>query len=182
MRTLMIVRILPMRIRSVIGVSIACLLIVSVTQAATFEIVFYQELNPSGNLFSDYEVVGAGTFEIADDAVTPGNLVLFEEADFLSFDVSIDTSLDTPRQYTLGIDDFPHSINNPFSQGILFDDNAPPLRFDTPATTAGNGASICDEVDCSQPNRLIARLTLFDDDDFNRGYVGDGTINSAYLF
>ena len=178
MRALMIGRFLPMRIRSIIAISITYFLTMVVAQAATWEIVFYQQLpGPAPNLNNDYIFVGGGTFEIADGAVTPGNLVLFEDSDFLSFDVEIETDEDAPRQLTLGIDDFPHSINNPYRQGILFDDNAQPLRFDTPVTTTGNGASICEDV-CSIRIGLKAELILFDDNGFNLGYViGDGTID-----
>lgn len=176
MSVLMTVPILPMRIRSAVGVGIASFMIVSAAQAATFDIVFYQRLTAGWDLDDNFMYVGGGTFEIADDAISPGSLVLFEAANFLSFDVVIDTTIDDARRYTLGEDDFPPTPPSGYSQGILFDDNAQPLRFDTPATTTSNSARICDENDCTQPNRLTARLTLFDSDSFDLGYIADGTI------
>jgi hypothetical protein len=130
-------------------------------------------------LYDDYVEVGSGTFEIEDTAVTPGNLVLFEDIDFLAFDATIDTTVDDPRTYTLGIDDFPPSPNplNQLTQGILFDDSAQPLRFDTPTTVTGNGAGICDENDCAQRVGIVARLTLLDSNTFDLGYISNGTID-----
>jgi hypothetical protein len=155
----------------------ACLLTAAAAQAATWGIWFCQRVSPpTNNLYDDHISVGGGTFEIADDAVTPGNIVLFEEDDFLSFDIVIVTDEDAPRQFTLGIDQFPYSTNTPFPQGILFDDSAEPLRFDTPITVTGNGAKICDGV-CSNVGNT-AELRLIDNDDFNLGYViSDGTID-----
>jgi len=172
-----------MRLHSVIGVSVVCLLIMSVAQAATWEIVFYQQvLGPPTNLYDDYSVYGAGTFEIADNAVIPGNTVLFEHSDFLSFDVEIETDEDALRQFTLGIDDFPPIPPNNHSQGILFDANAQPLRFDTPITVTGNTARICEPV-CDIQIGEKAELTLFDSNSFDLWYViSDGTIgNSVFM-
>ncbi len=177
MKALVVGRILAVGIRSVITIFALYFLTVSAAGAATWEIVFYQKLpGTATNLYNDYMIAGSGTFEIADGAVIPDNLVLFEDNDFLSFDIEIATDEDAPRQLTLGIDDFPPTPPTNLSQGILFDALANPLRFDTPATVTGNGARICEDV-CNIRIGLKAELTLFDNNGFNVGYlIGDGTI------
>jgi hypothetical protein len=108
-------------------------------QAATDQIDFYEEGGGTSNLFTDFSLVGSGTFEIGDGAVAPDNLVLFSDSAFIAFDVVVDQTGEPQRRYTRGVDDFPpvDSLPNDGTfQGLLFDSNAAPLRFDNPATTA----------------------------------------------
>ncbi len=146
--------------------------------AATYSITFYDQTSPGNNLYANYEIVGSGSFEINDAAIGPGALVLFTDTtNFLAFDATV-----TGAQFTLGIDDFPPrgdgSYLNPHEQGILFDAAGRPLRFDTPDTTYGNGAQICDPS-CTVSVTLRDTLVLWDDDGFDRVFLGNGDILAA---
>lgn len=164
------------RSRAIAYLGALCLLSAAAANAATYTIKFYE--GNGNNLLEDYMLVGTGTFSVADAAVGPGALVLFEDADFLAFEATIDTSFDAPQTYTLGIDDFPDSATNPPRQGILFDGDALPRRFDAPDTAVSNAVGICDAT-CDVRIGLRAELTLWDHDAFDLGYVGDGTIGDV---
>lgn len=154
--------------------------------AATYSITFYERTG-SGlgglNLFTDYITSGTATFEINDAAVTPNNLVLFSDNNFLAFDAIISSTIGN-AQFTLGIDDFPPfgdgSGSNQSEQGILFDASGQPLRFDTPTTSFSNVAALCDPA-CDAFGGILnqARLTLYDDDGFDVVFLSDGTITNS---
>jgi hypothetical protein len=153
--------------------------LVSIPASATtsYSITFYERTGfASTNLFTDYVKSGTATFEINDAAVSPNNLVLFSDADFQAFDAIMTTTIGD-GQFTLGSDDFPPREVGPqrgrHEQGILFDTSGQPLRFDTPATSGGNTADICDPS-CGELNR--AELTFWDEDTFDRVFLDDGTI------
>ncbi|HEB99078.1 MAG TPA: hypothetical protein ENJ05_06200 [Thiotrichales bacterium] len=160
--------------------SLGSLLVTAAVDAATYSITFYEQISAGNNLFSNYQVSGSAIFEIDDAAIAPNNLVLFSSPDFVSFDAILNTTAGNAR-FTLGVDDFPPlgdgtGANN-LEQGILFDASGEPLRFDTPSTTAGNGAQICDPS-CDVPVYLKDWLILYDDDLFNRVFLSDGTITT----
>ena len=155
--------------------------------AATYTITFYERVGPTGpiNLFdtTNYRVSGTGSFEINDAAVTPNNLVLFTDSNFLAFDAII-SLMDAGGRFTLGTDDdFPPrgdgTGSNTHEQGILFDASGQPLRFDTPTTTLGNATVISSEENLD--SRALARLTLWDDDLFDTVFLNDGTITTGTL-
>ena len=160
--------------------SLASLLTSATVGAATYSITFYEKISVGNNLFSNYQVSGSAIFEIDDAAIAPNNLVLFSSPDFVSFDAILNTTAGNAR-FTLGVDDFPPQGDgtgaNNLEQGILFDAAGVPLRFDTPATTAGNGAQICDP-NCTNSVYLKDWLILYDDDLFDSVFLADGTITT----
>lgn len=151
--------------------------------ATVYSIKFYENLGLEGtpNLFMGFRESGSATFEISNSAVSPNNLVLFTDPDFVSFDALMTTSIGNAR-FTLGIDDFPPkgdgstSIN--YEQGILFDATGEPLRFDTPVFFTSNSASICDPS-CFESVVSRDELTLWDENDFDAVFLNDGTITSS---
>lgn len=152
-------------------------LISPTAQAATYTISFY-ESNVNGaaicsNLYTGCTFVGQGTFEIADSAVSPNNLVMFGDPEFLAFDVSLSLLTGDSTTFTLGIDDF--QIGTTSERGIMFDAAGNPLRFDLPTTVVSNSISMCDPV-CGIGINAIARLSLIDDDNFSFVVLADGTI------
>jgi hypothetical protein len=142
-------------------------------QAATFTITFFQNTNPLAktNLFDDYTEVGGGTFEIADSAVTPDNLVMFSDPDFQSFEASLSLSTGDSSTFTLGIDDF---LEGAFHErGILFDGSGNPFRFDDPNQGVWDGVSMCDPS-CSLSSFQTAWLALIDDNRFETVVLDNG--------
>ncbi len=148
--------------------------------AAIYNITFYEQISAGTNLFSNYQVSGSASFEVSDSAVRPNNLVLFTSPDFISFDAILNTTAGDAR-FTLGIDDFPPkgdgTLLNDKEQGIIFDASGQPLRFDTPATTAGNGAQICDPS-CTAPLSIRTNMVLWDNNGFDKVFMTDGTITT----
>lgn len=148
--------------------------------AAIYKITFYEWLSAGGNLFTNYQISSTATFEINDYAIGPNNLVAFTSPDFMTFDATLNTTAGDAR-FTLGIDDFPPkgdgTLLNDLEQGILFDAFGQPLRFDTPTTTAGNNAQICDprcDISVTQKTSLV----LLDNNDFDKVFLADGTLTS----
>jgi hypothetical protein len=154
--------------------------------AATYSITFYQKTGPGDNLFNtdQFIVSGTGSFEINDAAVTPNNLVLFSDSNFLAFDAILNTTIGS-AQFTLGIDDFPPfgdgtSTVHTAEQGILFDASGQPLRFDNPETIFGNTGQICDPT-CDTSVLLKAGMVLWDDNGFDTVFLNDGTLTTRAL-
>ena len=154
--------------------------------AANYTITFFEligDLTDGNNLYDDYQVSGTGTFEINDAAIGPDSLVLFSDSsNFLAFHADLTTTLGN-GQFTLGLDDFPPADNMPLNtdeQGILFDASGQPLRFDNPDTSSSNTAAICDPG-CDQSVLNLAQLTLWDDDNFDRVFLDDGTITTSIV-
>jgi hypothetical protein len=158
--------------------------LVSIPANATtsYSVTFYERTGSAfTNLFTDYVTSGKATFEINDSAVSPNNLVLFKDSDFLAFDASLTTTIGNAR-FTLGKDDFPPRGDDATTiikheQGILFDASGKPLRFDTPTTFASNAATICDPS-CFESSRNRSSLTLLDEGRFDEVFLDDGTILS----
>lgn len=149
-------------------------------QGATYSLTYYEltgDPATPNNFFTDFRVSGSAVFSIDDAAVTPGNLVRFDDSEFLAFDASLSTTIGG-GQLTLGIDDFPPRASGTSPQGILFDGAGLPLRFDTPTTIAGNGARICDPS-CTFGIQFRATLRMWDDNNFEVVYLDDGTITTA---
>ena len=147
----------------------------------SYSITFYERIGFSNsNLFTDHIISGRATFAINDPAVSPNNLVLFTDSDFLAFDAIMTTTIGD-GQFTLGLDDFPPTEIGPIrarrEQGILFDALAQPLRFDTPLSSVSNAEDICDPS-CSETTRDRAELTFWDEDDFDTVFLNDGTITN----
>ncbi len=102
------------------GAVYACLIclvaVAPTTQAALFSITFHEQTGDIGqnghNFFDDYTFVGSGIFEIADIAVTPDNLVMFSDPEFLSLEASLSLSTGDSSTFTLGIDDFEEGTTN----------------------------------------------------------------------
>ena len=125
---------------------------------------------------ADYILVGGGTFSIVDSAVTPNNLVMFSDAEFLSFDVSLTLSTGDSSTYTLGIDDFQEG--DAFEMGILFDAVGNPFRFELPGYFTSNFDTMCEPLACYDYDRsYYAWLALHDNDAFEKVYLSDGTID-----
>lgn len=146
------------------------------TYASLYSITYY-ELKSGfvGTNLSDYLVSGTGTFEINDLAVNPNSLVLYEDPDFVSLQVNFTTTLGNAT-FSLASSDFPsgNTLAGP-DQGILFDNFAVPLRFDTPSTSTSNTAIFC-EPSC---NTLVFdrdSFWMWDDDGYERVLLADGTI------
>lgn len=156
--------------------------------AATYTITFYERIGSLSilNLFNTdhYIVSGTGSFEINDTAVTPNNLVLFTDSNFLAFDAII-SSTGGGGRFTLGTDDnFPPFDANGLpaqrhEQGILFDASGQPLRFDNPSTFFSNSANIRSEENLDFGG--LAKLTLWDANAFDTVFLNDGTITSGTL-
>jgi hypothetical protein len=164
-----------------LGAALACApLFISIpASAAIYSITFYEKVSVGLNLFDNFIVSGTGSFEINDTAVTPNNLVLFSDSNFLAFDAII-TATGGSAQFTLDVDDFPPfgdgtSTVNTAVQGILFDASGQPLRFDNPDTTSGNKGQICDPT-CDTAVGNKAAMVLFDEDGFDLVVLNDGSI------
>ena len=142
------------------------------TLGATYLITYYEATSfPVTNFFTDYTLAGTATFSIADSAVTPNNLVLFNDAEFQTFDANISTTLGS-SQFVLGTQEFPDT------QGILFDNSGIPLRFDNPNISFGNaGVAICNPH-CNLGTLSKAVLRMWDDNNFDTVYLADGTLIS----
>jgi hypothetical protein len=172
-----------MKKSGLLGIALACAhLFISIpVSAATYSITFYEKDSVGSNLFDNFIVSGTGSFEINDAAVTPNNLVLFSDSDFLAFDATIAATTGS-AQFTLGIDDFPPHDGNltGHEQGILFDASGQPLRFDNPNTTFANTAQICDPT-CDTSVLLKAGLILYDDNGFDTVVLNDGTLVTRAL-
>lgn len=161
----------------------ACLIslaaVAPTTQAAFFSITFHEETGDVGqnghNFFDDYTFVGSGIFEIADIAVTPLNLVMFSDSEFLSFEASLSLSEGDSSTFTLGVDDFEEGETR--EVGLLFDASAAPLRFDRPGFEDSNTRAMCDPT-CAVALGGRATLSLVDDDGFQTVYLTDGTVTS----
>lgn len=142
--------------------------------AATYLITFYENTSStSNNLFTDYTIAGTATFTIADSAVTPNNLVMFSDPEFLSFEVSLALSRGDSSTFTLGIDDF--QLGNYEERGILFDSAGNPYRFDQPTTFVSDNYSMC-EPSCSLAEDNMEFLSLNDFDNYQEVFLNDGTI------
>ncbi len=150
------------------------------TLAATYQLTFYEQTSGGNNLFDNYTLAGRGTFTVADNSVRPNNLVLFSDPEFLAFDVTMDTSVDGPTRHVLGVDDFPprEPEETQLQQGILFDDNAQPWRFDVPNLSQTESIPIC-RPNCSTASISRTELNLMDSDSFSSNYLSDGTLASA---
>lgn len=108
MKTSMMIR----RTFSVMLVSTACLVFISVSHAEKFGIVFHRQVGSGWNLYENFYLDGDGHFEIGDNSIIPNGIVLFDDPDFESFYAAFSTLLDyTGREYTLGEDDFPPDEN-----------------------------------------------------------------------
>ena len=158
--------------------------IMPTTHAAVFSIDFYEEsgniniADPGpgqNNLFDDYASVGGGTFEIAESAVTPDNLVAFSSTDFLDFSISL-TGLSTgdSATFTLGVDDF--ELGEANERGLLFDATGAPLQFRVVGGGAGGSRTMCSSgltsCDGVTVNNLT-RLTLIQNTIFEEIYLND---------
>jgi hypothetical protein len=169
----------------ILSIALACAyLFISIpASAAIYSITFYQKTGPGDNLFDtdEFIVSGTGSFEINDAAVTPNNLVLFSDSNFLAFDATITATVGSAR-FTLGVDDFPPfgdgtSTVHTAEQGILFDASGQPYRFDNPAITFGNSPQICDPT-CDTAVGNKAGLVLYDEDGFDTVFLNDGTLTT----
>jgi hypothetical protein len=158
-------------------IALGCLSIPA--QAALFAITFHEQTGDIGqnghNFFDDYTFVGSGIFEIADIAVTPLNLVMFSDPEFLSFEASLSVSTLDSSTFTLGIDDFEEGDTR--ERGLLFDASAIPLRFDRPGFLVSNARSMCDPT-CEVALGGRATLSLLDADNYQTVYLTDGTVTS----
>ena len=158
-------------------IALGCLSIPA--QAALFAITFHEQTGDIGqnghNFFDDYTFVGSGIFEIADSAVTPDNLVMFSDPEFLSFEASLSLSTGDSSTFTLGIDDFEEGDTR--EQGLLFDASAAPLRFDRPDFIVSNTRSMCDPT-CEVGLGSRATLSLIDADAFEGVYLNDGSVTT----
>ena len=135
---------------------------------------------------SQYSLHFQGTFEIAASALGSANangLILYHDPSFMSFDVPVTTphatydfSLSNPDIKFPG-DPYPFNFvtkTDPV-QGLRLDSTGQPQRFDTPSTTAGNGAELRDIPVKAE----ISELTLGDDDSFNFVELSDGSLVSG---
>jgi hypothetical protein len=145
----------------------------STAQAATYSITFFENTNSlaNNNLFDDYTDVGGGPFAIANSAVTPDNLVMFSDPDFLSFEASLSLSTGDSSTFTLDIDDFLEG--NTHERGILFDGSGNPFRFDDPSQSVWTGGSMCDPS-CSLSSFATTVLTLVDLNSFETVVLANG--------
>jgi len=142
--------------------------------AATYLMTYYEHTGTTiENLFDDFTIAGTGTFTIADSAVTPNNLVMFSDPEFLSFETSLTLSRGDSSTFTLGVHDF--QLGDPEERGILFDGNGDPYRFELPGSFVSDALTMCD-ASCDLSLRFIAYLTLNDFDDYQEVYLDDGTI------
>ena len=168
---------------------VLCLLLgMNSTQAALFSISFYEEtgnINDADpgpglhNFFDDYTHVGGGTFEIADSAVSPNNLVAFSSPDFLNFSINLNLSTGDSSTFTLGVDDF--ELTEPNERGLLFDATGAPLQFRVVGGGAGGsrtmctpGLTSCDGV--TQAN--LTMLTLIANANFQAIYLDTGEVTT----
>lgn len=163
-----------------LGISCASIIFAFSSQqpvnAASFFISFYEETTqPGSNFFTDYTLVGVGTFDIMDSAVTPNNLVMFSDPEFLSFEASLSLSTGDSTTFTLDIDDFEEG--NTRERGLLFDGIGAPLRFDRPNTVASNARSMCEPI-CEIALGARATLSLLDGDSYEGVYLNDGSIST----
>jgi len=143
-------------------------------QAATFSITFFENTNrlANNNLFDDYTDVGGGPFEIADSAVTPDNLVMFSDPEFLSFEASLSVSTGNSTTFTLGIDNFAEGTTS--ERGILFDGSGNPFRFDNPVFFVSTGVSMCDQTGPTCSSGTSAWLALIDNNVFETVVLDNG--------
>ncbi len=157
---------------SKISVIIASALLPFAAVSKTYEIKFYEGISAGSNLYANYQDAGVGTFEIADSAIAPDSLVLFTDPAFKSFDVSLNTIYGS-AQFTKGVDAFPGDHFHALT-GLLFDNNAEPLRFEDPNSAFHSvGTYMCDP-DCVTGDRDW--LALQDNNSFDVGYLSDGSI------
>jgi hypothetical protein len=141
--------------------------------AATYSLTFFESIGDTSNLFTEYSIVGSGTFSIADSAVTPNNLVMFSDPEFLSFVASLSVTTGDSSTFTLGSDDFSEGTDR--ERGILFDASATPFRFDHPDFTTTNSRTMC-EPTCDIAIGGRAALALVDDNNFEKVFLDDGSI------
>jgi hypothetical protein len=160
------------RLASIWAIFLAALIAPTVN-AATYAITFYEGIGDTTNIFTGHVVVGSGTFSIADSAVIPNNLVMFSDPEFLSFEASLSVTTGDSSTFTLGIDDFREGTDR--ERGILFDASGNPFRFDLPGLTVSDSRTMC-EPTCSVAVGARARLTLVDDNNFEKVFLDDGSI------
>lgn len=139
------------RITKITTFAAGLLLLNGAAQADTFKLTLYGIAFPYPAVqdnISDYTNIYTGTFDIANPAVAPNNLILFRDPQFLDFDLKFATSV---RTYDYKLHDslvrapgFPgipaQAIPSIPDQGIRLDAAGLPERFDTPSTSYGNTA------------------------------------------
>lgn len=162
--------------------------VIPAAQAAIFSIGFYEqtgninEADPGPglhNFFDDYTFVGGGTFEIADSAVTPNNLVAFSSSDFINFSISLGLSTGDSSTFTLGVDDF--ELGEPNERGLLFDATGAPLQFRVVGTGTNSSRTMCTPGagSCEVTVNNITRLTLIGNPVFDDIYLDDGEVTTT---
>lgn len=153
--------------------------------AAIFSIELYEltgTVADGDNFFDDYTLIGTGHFEIAAGGIAPNNLVLFDDANFLFFNLRLTNSQGDSSAFTSGFDDFYDGVTmDPKKNGILFDGAGDPLRFDYPDTVIADTATMCDPLCDGVAIGGRATLRLRDNDNFNKVYELDGDITTSAL-
>ena len=164
-----------MNSRNSYALLLGMVLMPSTTYASLYSITYYELIESVGTTLSDYQVSGTGTFEINNPAVNPNSTVLYEDPDFVSLQVNLTTTVGNAT-FSLANSDFPtgDTFAGP-EQGILFDNFAVPLRFDTPSTAAGNTAIFCNPT-CNEIRVNREAFWMWDDDGYERVLLADGTI------
>lgn len=161
--------------------------VIPAAQAAFFSIAFYEEtgnINEAdpgpglNNFFDDYTFVGGGSFEIANSAVTPNNLVAFSSSDFIDFSISLGLSTGDSSTFILGVDDF--ELGEPNERGLLFDTTGAPLQFRVVGTGTNSSRTMCTpgSGSCEVTVNNITRLTLIGNPVFEDIYLNDGEVTT----
>lgn len=134
------------------------------------------------NFFDDYTLIGSGSFAIADVAIGPDALILFNDPNFLFFNLMLTNSHGDSSTFTLLSDDFYDGVTpDPKKSGIVFDVAGEPLRFDYPDSVIADTATVCDPLCDGVAIGGRATLRLRDNDNFDKVYEQDGDITTSAL-